>query len=926
MYDSSGKRHTRRRDCKRPVTAAAARVVRCALLTGAAASLALTSFAVSAQQVAAADASQNEELQEVVVTGSLIARPNAETAEAVTIISTESLKEQGITTVEQALQQITSNISGDYSAQSSVSTFTGGASFADLRGLGRSHTLVLLDGERLAENVTEGNAVDLSIIPFQAIDHIEVLREGASSEYGTDAIAGVINFITKKDYQGGTVNINWTKPQEDGGGGYNADGSFGMGNLKADGYNFMVSGSYTNTQEMTASQRSWATGFNPALGLDNINGPTGTTPGSYLDANGNDWQIGFPACKGNPHPSTYIGDCEYLYSEAVDLIPKSNIASGLASFSKALPGDNTISLQYFYTRTDTVQWIGPSEYTFNMSPTSPYFPTAAESTCFGTCSGPPDLSTTVQAGWTDPGNNRYFGDVNTQQRVLLTFAGKNAGWDYSAGFNYSVNSTTFQVLGGEPNADILAPGGTVSNLVNPFGPQSAAGQALINSSYDNGDLGTGTLSLYDLGGHASHELGDAFGAGRAAAIAVGIDARVEQDHFATTPLAATLNATTYYAPQFITGSRQSQAVYTELNVPVTKAFEFTVSDREDRYSDFGDTNNGKISLRYQPFDFLTFRGAASTGFRAPSLVDLYAPQIFGADFGTMNGPGCGAANYNAVFTQLNCASQGLAVSGGNPDLKPETSENFDLGFIVAPVTNLGITVDYYRILIKNEILALPDTTIYANPTTFASDYVLNNAGTLTTAPEKTLDCNPNQSAATCGYIIQTTQNTGSVVTSGVDLSAKYFARTFIGNFNVGLEGTLVTQYLFQEYPNGPQLNLVGWFNQGNQPAIRWQHLFTVDWTYDKYGAGISNHFLSDYTDYALTAAGNPRTVSSYSIWNGYLTWKPIAPLTATVGVRNLFNILPPFSNQTPNWQSSYNPLFSDPLLRTFYARLSYKFF
>jgi iron complex outermembrane recepter protein len=277
---------------------------------------------------------------------------------------------------------------------------------------------------------------------------------------------------------------------------------------------------------------------------------------------------------------------------------------------------------------------------------------------------------------------------------------------------------------------------------------------------------------------------------------------------------------------------------------------------------------------------------------------------------------------------LNCASQGLSITGGNPNLKPETSENFDAGFIVAPIPNLGITVDYYRILIKNDIIpnGLPDTTIYSNPTAFASDYVLNNTGTLTTAPEKTVDCANGPTTPTCGYIVATTENTGSIATSGVDLSIKYSSRTPIGNFNVGLEGTLVTQYLFQEYPNGPQLNLVGWFNQGNQPVIRWQHLFTVDWSYANYGAGISNHFLSDYTDFALTAAGNPETVANYSIWNGYLSWKPIAPLTAVVGVRNLFNILPPFSNQTPNWQSSYNPLFSDPLLRTFYVRLSYKFF
>jgi iron complex outermembrane recepter protein len=871
-------------------------------------------------------ADNTPELQEVVVTGSLIARPNAETAEAVTIISAESLKDQGITTVEQALQQITSNISGDYSTQSSVSTFTGGGSFADLRGLGRSHTLVLLDGERLADNVTLGNAVDLSIVPFAAIDHIEVLREGASSLYGTDAIAGVINFITKKDFTGGSVNAQWTKPQTDGGGGYNVDATFGHGTLATDGYNIMITGSYTNSQEMTASQRSFAaTGFNPARGLNNINGPTGTWPGSYLDGNGNDWQTGYPACAGNPHLSTYIGDCEYLYSAAVDLLPKQNIASGLASISKTLPGNNTISLQYFYTRTDTVQWVGPNEYTFTQSPTSPYYPTAANSTCFGTCSGPPDLVDPVQAGYTDPTNNRYFGDVNSQQRVLLTFTGKNGGWDYEAAFNYSINSTTFQVLGGEPNTQIIAPGGVLSNLINPYGPQSAAGQALVNSAYEEGDLATGSLTLYDLSGHASHELGDAFGAGRPAVIALGFNARVEHIGFNTTPLAETLSAATYYAPQHIAGNRQQQAIYTEVNVPVTKSLEFTVSDREDRYSDFGDTNNGKVSIRYQPFEILTFRGAASTGFRAPSLVDLYAPQVFGADAGTMNGPGCGSGNYTAIFTQLNCASQGLSVTGGNPSLKPETSQNFDAGFIIEPIPNLGITVDYYRVLIKNEIQALPDSTIYSNPTTFADLYVLNNVGSLTTAPEKTLDCNPNQSAATCGYIIQTTQNTGSVTTSGVDLSANYLLRTPVGKFKVGLEGTLVTQYLFQEYPNGPELDLVGWFNQGNQPAIKWQHLFTVDWSNGNWGAGISNHFLSHYIDLLPDAAGNQSYVASYSTWNVYGSWKPIDPVTLVVGMRNAFNTNPPFSNQYFNWQAGYNPLFSDPLGRTFYARLNYKF-
>jgi iron complex outermembrane receptor protein len=127
------------------------RTIRRICLAGSVAAVMLAGTPTFAADAAATDSAATDSegapvLQEVVVTGSLLSRPNAETAEAITVISTESLKDQGITTTEQALQQITSNISGDYSTQSSVSTYTGGGSYADLRGLGRSHTLVLLDG------------------------------------------------------------------------------------------------------------------------------------------------------------------------------------------------------------------------------------------------------------------------------------------------------------------------------------------------------------------------------------------------------------------------------------------------------------------------------------------------------------------------------------------------------------------------------------------------------------------------------------------------------------------------------------------------------------------------------------------------------------------------------------------------------------
>ena len=876
-------------------------------------------------QVADSSTTDQSQLQEIVVTGSMIKRINAETSEAVSIVKIEALKDLGVTSVEQALALVTSN-NATITTASNVATFNGGASVASLRGLGATRTLVLLDGQRLANNVTLGSGVDLNTIPFAAIDHIEVLREGASSLYGSDAIAGVINFITKKDYSGGEVNVNYSKPQHAGGSSDDVDLSYGIGNLASDGYNFMITGNFTQQKELTATQRSFSSsGFNPQLNLANLNGPFAPWPASYTDANGSLWQTGFPTCAGNPHLAAVNGSCQYEYSAVVDLIPKSSSESALVAFTKTIPGNNTLSVQYFYSRFDLTTWGGPQSYFFGVDPTSPYYPTAAASTCVGTCStATPALGGTITAGWTDPNNNRYFGNINTEQRALVTFAGQNGGWDYSTAFDWSANKGVQQVRGGEANYAIIAPGNIVSNLINPFGPTSAAGQALINSAYTNGNLEVGTLSVYSLNGHASHALGDLFDAGRPAQFAVGFDYRDEQISDTPTQLAATLYTATFFPPNLVTGSRVSEAGFLELNVPVTSKAEFTVSDRQDRYSDFGTTNNAKVSFAYQPFSILKIRGAASTGFRAPSLVEEYSPNIFGAVFGNMVGPGCASGNYTTVFTQLNCISQGLSVTGGNKNLNPETSQNFDLGFIVEPIPNLGITLDYYRINLRSRIGTVPASAIYADPTAFANLYVLNNAGTLTPASTANIQC-PTPAAATCGYIIQTNKNTGEATTDGFDFSVNYAYDSEFGKIRAGLESTFVTDFKLQQYQGGPQLNLVGQFNGGQQPVIRYQHLLTLDWTYQNMGAGLSEHFTEHYTDYAPDAAGNLLTVGNYSIVNGYVSFKPIPALKLLAGINNLLDTNPPFSNQQQNWQAGFNPIFSNPLGRTFYGRITYDF-
>ncbi|HVA39981.1 MAG TPA: TonB-dependent receptor plug domain-containing protein, partial [Candidatus Binataceae bacterium] len=194
---------------------------------------ALAVFATAAGAQTAPPPKSNDNLQqltEVVVTGSMIARPESETAEAITIVTASTLKNLGIVNVEQALDTITSNTPSLNIAQS-VGTFTGGGTYANLRDLGQGRTLVLLDGHRLANNAFFGNAVDLSGIPFSAIQTVQVLREGAAALYGSDAIAGVVNFITKKDYRGAEVDATLDHPQEAGGESGDINFSFGHGSL-----------------------------------------------------------------------------------------------------------------------------------------------------------------------------------------------------------------------------------------------------------------------------------------------------------------------------------------------------------------------------------------------------------------------------------------------------------------------------------------------------------------------------------------------------------------------------------------------------------------------------------------------------------------------------------------------------------------------
>jgi iron complex outermembrane receptor protein len=267
----------------------------------------------------------------------------------------------------------------------------------------------------------------------------------------------------------------------------------------------------------------------------------------------------------------------------------------------------------------------------------------------------------------------------------------------------------------------------------------------------------------------------------------------------------------------------------------------------------------------------------------------------------------------------------LVLSGGNRNLKPELSENYDLGIVLAPVKDLGITLDWYRIIVSKDISTVPTSTIYANPGQFANLYHVNSSGTLTPSIAQANDC-PTLQAATCGYIETNLANVGGRMTNGFDLSANYLLRSSAGVFRLGLDGTLVTEFRRQSYTGAPWVSVLGNYAGTNQVVVPWQSTLSVDWTKDIWGAGLSEHFESQYRDQQKLADGSTHIVNPYSTYNAYGSVKPVKNVTLLVGVHNLFNRNPPASNQyVSNFQLGYNPLFADPTGRAIYASLKADF-
>ena len=647
----------------------------------------------------------------------------------------------------------------------------------------------------------------------------------------------------------------------------------------------------------------------------------------------------------------------------VDYIPQTERLSGILSASFKVNQNNTFKLEAFVAQSKVNAKIAPVPYyPIYMDPSSAYYP--------GKGITPLPTGYTLgadQVGATDAdGNpitvnngriltrfrdliNGYREDDNTttQGRFMASMEGTVGDWDYDVAATLNTTRTQDYLAHGYSNENVLATQDTDANsatygfyvlnpIINPFGAQSAAGEALITSAAKQGVLQYGTGTVKDVDGHASRDLGDWFHAGRPAAIAIGGEYRNERFlQQANSEYAAQVVASTGIDPNtYNAGKREVYAAYSELNLPVLKSLDVTAAVRYDHYSDFGSTTNPKFSFRFQPVKAVLLRGSFSTGFRAPSLYELNAAQTYtNSESGVSDPVNCpdGKTALNGKPTQLVCSSptqlQFVVRLGGNTGLKAEKAKNATLGLVLEPVNNLTTEFDLYSIIITKEVGTLTDDLLYtpAGYAQFPGNFHYNSQGLLSQGPQQ---CPGPQ----CGFVDELNQNLGAVRTNGVDIAVGYKMNAgSIGRFNFELQSTWVHSYKYELVPGQGYSEAVGVFSAGlGQPIFKWQHNLNVDWNLDPFALGLAVHDKSSYQDansIGKDANGDPiyRRVSNYATEDLYASYSMAKGFSFTVGVKNLADRNPPYSNYTALFQQGYDPRFTDPTGRTYYGRMTYSF-
>ena len=918
--------------------------------------------------------------QRVEITGSSIKRTDTETSLPVTVITRTDIERSGFTTAADLIQSLPS-MQGFLTASQSVNGGGGGVTTASLHSLGSSYTLVLLNGRRLAP-YNSGTTVNLNSIPLSIVERIEVLTDGASAIYGADAIAGVVNFILKKNSTLGEISLSANLPQHSGGKSGNFSVAKGFGDLDTDRFNIQLALSAEKQKELTAEQRDFSkTGFIPFQyngkqvttwfsSSNSIPGTVALTDNTGTGAGDAFYSPDFlKTGKCGPRSVIRAGVCRFDFSSTVQDIPESErvsfFATGRFKFSEAATLFSELGLSDYKTNPRFAPPAQPGIFLTQALVDKHVTPYLAQlgvpAGSFVGVGDPSFQGPSMNLRVYDAGGRTDEYRTKTTHFVLGA-EGMVGDIDYTVYGTHSENKFTDTFLAGYLSSNKFN-GLITSGAFDPLSSQIGQAAAILAPAvlHQLFDQSKSTIDLLSLrGSKPLWKMGDGD-----ATVGLGVDlskqgfsdspsaiamgANKLQPTFTDTPIGGSSGALPFDSSRRVTGA------FVELVVPVMKSLEFSGAVRHDSYTAVTNAKNFdaagnpiapatqgnsaaattyKLSARFQPIPEVLLRASIGSGFKAPTLVDITNPvQAFGST-GFHDCPPGLAANLKtfctAVSSEYNKRTGGNA-NTGSTGLSPEKSDQWTIGFRVEPSRALSFGVDLWSVKLKQRIDVVPEDVAFSDGATYGALFsVLPDP--VTGKPTLTYTSGPS--------------NLGKANYMGLDFDITSSMPTAFGKLSG--RGT-VTYMMKSDYEvaglPGYQTSLGG-IGPDTQVTFRWLANLRATLETGPFTNTINLALKPGYRDAASTTSSGAevrvvradgtiggrvavsRDVSSYSLvdWQGKYQFGK--GLSLTVGVKNIFDTKPPFTIQnldgTGNMRG-YDARYADPLGRQFSLTGNYKF-
>lgn len=814
-------------------------------------------------------AAASQDVEEVIVTGSRIARgSDFESPSPVITIDRDSIEKSGYSNLQQLMEKIPANGNGAFSTRGNNQDSTAnGASSISLRGLGADATLVLVNGRRVAvsafaESVTT-NFVDINSIPVAAIERVEVLKDGSSAVYGSDAVAGVVNIILRKNFEGFETSVGYGAVTD---GDYDEQTVSAVWGTGGENSNVtMIFDYFKNTNLFNVDRGTLGSANQTPQGGQDFRSSRGY-PGRFI-VDGVTRRD--PACP----PGSIAGEtCVYDFGVWNVLIPEAERTGLMLLAHQSIGADTEVFTEIGVQHNNSFAQGAPT----------PLDETAGLTVPVTHPNNPFPGATSIEIGryrTVDAGPRQW--DIETDNlRGVLGLRGKIAGWDWEVAAQRarSKSEQTGDRSQGWVRTDFLQRE-IDAGRYNPFGgvqnPQSVIDSITTNLVR----RGKSRLTMYD--GQVSGELFD-MPAGKVR-MAAGAEYREESvsdipdDQFQRNLIFGTEAVSA-------SGSRDSWAAFVEFSVPLLESLELSLAGRYDDYSDFGDTTNPKIALRWSPIESLALRASWGTGFRAPSLAQIglgpSQDSLFFVDsFGCADNPVyCTATDYNLVFI-------------GNPDLKAEESESFNVGAAWKPTDAIEVTLDYWDITQERKIDRVPFGFLYSEFCGTQDSTVCRRGAPL-----------PGDTLGPLQTINTTFLNIGEQSARGIDLGGYFRMDAGPGRLTFGLSYSHLLEF------DRVELNSAGTAFVTRSLAGEYEYpedraTLSADWGSDMWGVYALLNYVGPFqdtpdVDFDGTLdydTNSTPDVGSFTTLNLQFRYTGIEHVNLLVGIDNVLDEDPPFA-------------------------------